>query len=273
MKSAEKENLARRALLEPIVRQAGDHLLASFEKLPDADVRHKGRLDLVTRLDLEAQAIVLEGLSAAFPDEEVMAEEAADAGTGLEKGRVWIVDPLDGTTNYVHGQPPFAVSVGCTRDGAPELGMVYAPYLHEMFWGATGCGAFLNGRRLKVSHRDALDDALLATGFAYDIRTHPHDNLREWAHLSKRSRGLRRGGAASLDLAYVAAGRLDGYWEFRLKPWDLAAGAVLVREAGGTITDPRGGNDFLAGDVVASNSRLHARLLQELDAAAGPGRS
>jgi myo-inositol-1(or 4)-monophosphatase len=151
----------------------------------------------------------------------------------LDHGRVWIVDPLDGTTNYVHGQPPFAVSVACSRDGVLELGMVYAPYLREMFWGATGCGAFLNERRLKVSHRDDLDAALLATGFAYDIRTHPHDNLREWAHLAKRSRGLRRGGAASLDLAYVAAGRLDGYWEFRLKPWDLAAGAVLVREAGG----------------------------------------
>jgi myo-inositol-1(or 4)-monophosphatase len=148
--------------------------------------------------------------------------------------------------------------------------MVYAPYLKEMFWGAKDCGAFLNDRRLAVSHRDDLDTALLATGFAYDIRTNPHDNLREWAHMAKRSRGLRRGGAASLDLAYVAAGRLDGYWEFRLKPWDLAAGAVLVAEAGGTITDPKGGPDFLAGDVVASNSRLHARLLRELVVAGAP---
>jgi myo-inositol-1(or 4)-monophosphatase len=125
----------------------------------------------------------------------------------------------------------------------------------------------LNDRRLTVSHRDDLDTALLATGFAYDIRTNPHDNLKEWAHLARRCRGLRRGGAASLDLAYVAAGRLDGYWEFRLQPWDLAAGVLLVLEAGGTVTDPGGGADFLAGDVVATNSRLHARLLEELVAA------
>jgi myo-inositol-1(or 4)-monophosphatase len=250
------------------VRRAGEHLLASFERLPETDVHHKGRVDLVTRLDVEAQAIVVEGLAAAFPDETIWAEEAAPEG-GIPAGPVWFVDPLDGTTNYVHGQPPFAVSVGRAGDTGLEIGMVYAPYLHELFWGVAGCGAWLNDRRLSVSHRDALEHSLLATGFAYDVATHPRDNLREWAHLARRCRGLRRAGAASLDLAYVAAGRLDGYWEFRLRPWDLAAGALLVCEAGGRVSEPAGGAGFLqSGDVVATNGRLHALVCAELAAAA-----
>jgi len=257
---------AIRARLEPIVRRAGDHLLASFEHLADADVHHKGTVDLVTRLDIEAQAIVLAGLGAAFPGEAIIAEEDATATHALPDV-AWLVDPLDGTTNFVHGQPPFAVSVARVRHGQLEAGMVYAPYLREMFFGAAGCGAWLGARRLAVSRRDVLDDALYASGFAYDVRTNPHNNLPEWGHFAVRCRGLRRGGAAALDLAYVAAGRLDGYWEFRLKPWDLAAGALLVLEAGGRVTDPGGGSNWLeTGDLVATNGVLHARTLAELGA-------
>ncbi len=261
-----------RARLEPIVRQAGDHLLASFEHLADADVHYKGKVDLVTRLDVEAQAIVLAGLRKAFPGEAIIAEEDATV-PGRLPDVAWLVDPLDGTTNFVHGQPPFAVSVGRVRHGVLEAGMVFAPYLGEMFFAAAGCGAWLGTRRLAVSRRDVLDEALFASGFAYDVRTNPHNNLREWGHFAVRCRGLRRGGAASLDLAYVAAGRLDGYWEFRLKPWDLAAGALLVLEAGGRVTDPAGGPDWLAvGDLVATNGVLHARTLAELGAVrAGDG--
>lgn len=257
---------ALRDALLPIVRRAGDHLLASFEQLASGDVQHKGTIDLVTRLDVEAERIVLAGLAAAFPGEPVLAEESTGLVT-LPPGPVWLVDPLDGTTNYVHGQPPFAVSVARVRDGRPEVGMVYAPYLGELFWGAAGCGAYLGERRLRVSARADLDGALLASGFPYDVRTNPANNLAEWAHFALRCRGLRRGGAAALDLAYVAAGRLDGYWEFRLKPWDLAAGALLVLEAGGAVTDLCGGAGYVAGgDLVAANRHLHARILQELAA-------
>ena len=258
-----------RLRLEPLVRRAGDHLLRSFERLSDADVDRKGVVDLVTRLDVEAQGILLEGLAREFPGEAVLAEEGPAAPPRRE-GPVWLVDPLDGTTNFVHGQPAFAVSVARARDGELELGMIYAPYLREFFWGAAGCGAVLGERALAVSRRGDLDAALLATGFPYDLRTNPHNNLREWSHLAVRCRGLRRAGAASLDLAYVAAGRYDAFWEFRLRPWDLAAGALLVREAGGRVTDPAGGSDFLwQGDLVASNGLLHGRLLEELSKADG----
>jgi myo-inositol-1(or 4)-monophosphatase len=263
-----------RAVLEAIARRAGEHLLASFERLPDADVRHKGAVDLVTRLDVEAQALVLEGLAREFPGERVVAEEDEAAGSA-DQGVVWLVDPLDGTTNFVHGQPPFAVSIARARDGVLEAGVVYAPYLREMFFAACGHGAFLGARRLHVSGRAELDHALLATGFPYDIRSNPRNNLREFAHLAVRCRGVRRGGAASLDLAYVAAGRLDGYWEFRLKPWDLAAGVLLVQEAGGRVSDPAGGADWLrSGDVVATNGPLQEPLraaLGQAGAGAEPG--
>ena len=235
---------AIRAALEPIVRTAGDHLLASFERMPAEDVKRKGIVDLVTRLDVEAQALVCDGLRGAFPGEPIVAEES-DAAEPVRQGPVWLVDPLDGTTNFVHGLPPFAVSVARACDDQVEVGMIYAPYLRELFWGAVGAGAWLGSRRLRVSSRSVLDDALLATGFPYDIRTHGRNNLREWAHMAVRARGLRRAGSAALDLAYVAAGRLDGFWEYRLRPWDVAAGALLVQEAGGRVEGILGAPDWL----------------------------
>jgi myo-inositol-1(or 4)-monophosphatase len=258
---------AIRRHLEPLVRRAGDHLLASFERVAGADVHLKGRVDLVTRLDLESQAMLLAGLEAAFPGETIVAEEGSRQATA--GARVWYVDPLDGTTNFVHGQPAFAVAVGRVTEGEPDVAAIYAPYLREFFWGVSGCGAWLGERRLQVSDRGDLNDALLATGFPYDIRVNPHNNLREWAHLAVRCRGLRRAGAAALDLAYVAAGRFDGFWEFRLQPWDLAGGALLVREAGGRISTPDGGDAVLdRGDIVATNGWLHAALCDELARAA-----
>ena len=251
--------------VESIVANASAHLLASFETLSHTDVEHKGAIDLVTRLDREAQEIVQTGLQKAFPGEAIVAEE--DDATRPEGNEVvWLVDPLDGTTNFVHGLPIFAVSVARVRDGALELGVVEAPCLRERYGAVAGQGAFRNGQRLQVSTRsDDLGGALLATGFPYDIRSHPTNNLAEWSHLAVRSRGLRRCGAAALDLAWVAAGRFEGFWEYRLQPWDLAAGALLIQEAGGVVTDMRGGSDFLwTGSLVAGAPPIHKALLQEL---------
>jgi myo-inositol-1(or 4)-monophosphatase len=255
---------AARARIEPLVRHAGDHLLRSFEHLSDDDVHHKGSIDLVTRLDVEAQSILVEGVGRAFPEDGVIAEEALPAE--VEAGRrIWYVDPLDGTTNFVHGQPVFAVSVAPRTGARVEIGCLRA-VPDEFFWAAAGAGAWLGERRLRVSRRSPLGGALVATGFPYDLRTNPHNNLAEWASLARRCRGLRRLGAASLDLAYVAAGRFDGYWEFRLQPWDLAAGALLVLEAGGRVTDPAAGPRWLEGDLVATNGLVHDELVRALEA-------
>lgn len=257
-----------RAIVEPIVRRAGEHLLGAFEALDETDVERKATsIDLVTRLDVESQALLVDGLRAAFPHDTILAEEGAGARQPVP-GRVWLIDPLDGTTNFVHGVPIFAVSVALVQEGVLDAGAVFAPYLDEFFWSAAGEGAWLGARRLRVSACAELTDALLASGFPYDIRSNAHNNLAEWSHLATRCRGLRRCGAAALDLAWLAAGRFDGYWEYRLAPWDLAAGALMVREAGGFLSNPEGGAEFLwNGDLVAANRRLHAQLLQELQAA------
>lgn len=268
--SAGTQAVRLRDAIEPIVRRAGKHLLAAFETLDTREVEHKKTsIDLVTRLDRESQTLLVDALRAAFPEDTIVAEEG-EANRAPREGRIWLVDPLDGTTNFVHGVPVFAVSVALVDDGRLQAGAVYAPYLHEFFWAATGQGAWLGERRLAVSDCGDLADALLASGFPYDIRTNRHNNLAEWSHMATRCRGLRRCGAASLDLAWVAAGRLDGYWEFRLAPWDLAAGALLVREAGGVLSAPDGGAEFLwRGDLVAANVGLHAHLLRELHRACG----
>lgn len=263
--SAESARL--QSVLAALVRRAGAHLDAAFEKVAASDVRHKGNvIDLVTRLDLESQEILAAELQRHFPGEPILAEEGA-VSRSPPAGSLWLVDPLDGTTNFVHGIPLFAVSVARVCSGQLDCGVVYVPRLGELYWGARGGGAFRNEERLRVSPRRTLDEALLATGFPYDIRSHARTNLPEWSHLATRCRGLRRCGAAAIDLAWVAAGRFDGFWEYRLGPWDLAAGALLVREAGGCLSAPDGGESFLwSGDVVATNGHLHAALLAELAA-------
>ncbi len=257
-----------RAGLEPIVRRAGALLLSSWATLDRAAVERKSSsLDLVTEVDRESQALLQAELQRTFPGETIVAEEGSDAHA-RRGGRIWLVDPLDGTTNFVHGLPLFCVSVARLQDGVLECGMIYVPRLDELYWSARGAGAYRGHQRLTVSKQQELDDALLCTGFPYDIRTHPDNNLREWSHLATRCRGLRRTGSAALDLAWVAAGHYDGFWEYRLGAWDLAAGSLMVREAGGCLTDPRGGEEFpWHGDVVATNGTLHAQLLHELQQA------
>ncbi len=219
--------------------------------------------NLVTEMDARAEALVVEALAKAFPDDAVLAEEAG--ATAGRSARRWIVDPLDGTTNYAHGVPLFAVSIALERAGRVVLGVVYDPCHDELYVAERGEGATLNDRPLRVSETATIDESLLATGFPYDIRETADTNLREYGAFSLRARAVRRLGSAVLYLAWVAAGRFDGYWELTLGTWDVAAGALLVEEAGGRVTDLGGGPlDLARPAVVASNGRIHDAMLSLL---------
>ena len=222
--------------VEAVVR-AGRLQLAKFGT--GVRVDKKGAIDLVTEVDVEVERMFRALVAGRFPDHDVLAEEL---GAGHNRGarHRWVFDPLDGTTNFAHGYPRFAVSIGVEHEGEPAVGVVYDPLLDECYHARAGGGAFRNGRPIGVSRETAFDRALLATGFAYDKREND-DNLTEFRAVLKSARELRRDGSASLDLCYVACGRLDGYWEHKLKPWDVAAGGLIVREAGGRVTDRSGG--------------------------------
>lgn len=226
-------------------------------------VQKKGEIDLVTEVDRACEAAILGLLRQRFPDHDIVTEE-----TDLERRGtrcVWFVDPLDGTTNYFHGYPFFCASVAFVVDGAVEAGAVYDPIKEELFTAERGGGAYLNGRRLRVSQRSALLESLLVTGFPYDLRENLEHNLRLFNRFMAEARAIRRDGAAALDLAYLAAGRIDGFWEERLKPWDVLAGVVLVEEAGGRATRFDGAPPGLVADeFVASNGALHEAMLAVL---------
>ncbi|MCW8139797.1 MAG: inositol monophosphatase [Planctomycetota bacterium] len=232
----------------------------------------KGPRELVTPVDLACEELVVGRIQQAYPDHGYFAEEGHARAGALR----WIVDPLDGTTNYAQRLPLFAVSIGLEEVGhGLVLGVVLAPYLDELFYARRGGGAFLvrggaAPRRLEVSRTERLGDAVLSTGFAYVQNETSNHNLDNWVHLSRTTRALRRGGSAAIDLAYVADGRFDGFWEMHLKAYDVAAGAVLIREAGGRVTDMFGGEDWLEGQsLIATNGRVHdevARSLQPVQA-------
>jgi myo-inositol-1(or 4)-monophosphatase len=248
-----------------LARGAGEILRGGLGR---AAVEHKSPLELVTEFDRASERFIVDGVSAAFPGDGLLAEE----GSRREGGAwCWYIDPLDGTTNFAHGLPHFAISIAGEREGTLEFGVVYDPMRGELFRAERGAGAYLNDRRLQVSAASALGQSLLVTGFPYDLRENPHNNLDLFAHMARQSLGVRRFGAAALDLAYVAAGRFDAYWELRLSPWDLAAGIVLVREAGGAVSRVDGGPDILSPppSIAASNGRLHVDLLEALRAGRG----
>ncbi|MDF1551705.1 MAG: inositol monophosphatase family protein [Deferrisomatales bacterium] len=224
-------------------------------------VRHKGAVDLVTEVDLACEEEIREVLARRAPGTAMLGEETGSSGRGADR---WVVDPLDGTTNFAHGYPAFCVSIAWEQAGETVLGVVYDPTRDELFQAERGLGARRNGAGIRVSPTTVLADAILATGFPYDRATNPR-NYDEFRHLTQRTQGVRRSGSAALDLAYVACGRLDGFWEPGLQPWDVAAGCLLITEAGGTVSG-HGGGRFTPydGDVAASNGPLHPALLEAL---------
>ena len=258
---------ALRELAVEGARRAGAYLRSKVGS--GMRVERKGSqdsIDLVTEADRAAEAIVIEVIRKARPGDAVLAEErGGEAGAGGSDRVRWIIDPLDGTTNFAHSLAFFAVSVGVEVEGVLAAGAVHVPMLDETFAAARGGGATLNGRPIAVSQVDNLGDAFVATGFPYDIRVNPENNLDHFARFATRTLALRRPGAASIDLAYVACGRFDGFWELRLAPWDVAAGALLIQEAGGRITNHDGTPLHLgSAGVCASNGRIHAAMLAVL---------
>ncbi|MDD5426273.1 MAG: inositol monophosphatase family protein [candidate division Zixibacteria bacterium] len=226
-------------------------------------VRFKGRIDPVTDADLKSEKSIIASIDRYYPRHEILTEESGSGG-GKSPYR-WIIDPLDGTVNYSHAFPVYGVSVALEYKGEIVLGAVYDPQLNEMFWARKGAGAFLNGKKIHVSPQNNLQRALLATGFAYDISTARRNNLGLFARLAKKAEGIRRLGSAALDLCWLAAGRLDGFWELKLHPWDTAAAKIIVEEAGGKITRFKGEKySIFDKEILATNGKLHPAMKKVL---------
>lgn len=243
-------------------RRAGQIINRAALEIDNLQVNRKGQSDYVTQVDRAAEDAIKEILMEAYPSHSILAEESGSTGADNAEFQ-WIIDPLDGTTNFIHGFPQYAVSIALTQNGQLVHGVTYDPMRNELFTASKGRGAFLNDRRIRVSRRDRLADSLIGTGFPYRVFDRVDNYMGAFKELTEKTAGMRRPGAASLDLAYVAAGRLDGFWEFGLAPWDMAAGTLMILEAGGFVTDLNGDGDFLkTGDVVAGAPKVHNPLLQ-----------
>ena len=251
-----------------LARRAGGLILEG--QRTSLQVSRKGPTDLVTDYDLKSEQMLVKEILKAYPEDRILAEEgtntdsasAAQGQTG-DAEHLWLIDPIDGTTNYAHGVPFYSVSIGLMAGDRILAGVVYDPSRDELFHASEGGGAWLGDQPLKVSETRVLEDSLLVTGFPYDLRTNPDNNLDHYSAFALRSRAVRRLGSAALELAYVAAGRFEGYWELRLNPWDWAAGVLLTREAGGVVTTFSGDDKVLDGDetLLATNGRIHEEMM------------
>ena len=249
-------------------RKAARGLIRDFGELGELQVSKKGAADFVSAADLKAEQTLFEELAKARPGYSFLGEERGLI-EGTDKTHTWIVDPLDGTTNFLHAIPHFAVNIALRREGAVVAGVTFNPIANELFWAERGKGAFVNDKRLRVAARTRLDEAVLATGIPFLGHGQHARFLKELHQISQKVAGVRRFGSAALDLAFVAAGRFDGYWERDLGPWDLAAGTLLVTEAGGKVTGADGGDEAVdTGAVCAANLDLHPLVLERLRAAA-----
>ena len=241
-------------------RTASKIILQFMDRVDSLDIRDKNINDLVTKVDCLAEQEIINIIQKSYPEHTIMAEES-----GLVEGNeyCWIIDPLDGSTNYIHGFPHYAISIAVKKNNTLEASLVYDPVRQELFTAARGHGAYLNDRRIRVTHCKKLELALIGTGFPFKNKQHIKPYLNTFESVFSRVRGIRRAGAATLDLAYVAAGRLDGFWEASLKEWDMAAGVLLIKEAGGISTDFHGeDNHLFSGDIIAGSPKIQGGLLE-----------
>ena len=246
---------------EKVARKAGKLLKENFDV--SRKVHYKGTVDLVTNFDRQSQGLICQELSSRFPGHDFLAEEGINEQRGSEY--CWIIDPLDGTTNYAHHFPVFSVSIALEYRKEIILGVVYDPMRDEMFSAFKGGGAFLNGKKVKVSSINVLNQSLLATGFPYDIRETEVNNIDHFSNFALRTQAVRRCGSAALDLCYVGCSRFDGFWELKLHPWDVAAGSLIVQEAGGVVSDFKNGSLNIFGtEVLASNGKIHEEMINVL---------
>ena len=256
------DNRAAKTKAIEAATRAGEYIkqrLGNFERID-----YKSAFNLVTDVDKGSEELILSILRTAFPQDNILAEEGG--GAAKSGGRRWLIDPLDGTTNFAHSYPFFSVSIGLEIDGILEVGVVFNPISGELFSAERGGGAFLNDKRIHVSDVPALDKSLLATGFPPDTAKAFNRNIESFSALTDMTHGVRRDGSAALDLCFVASGRLDGFWEFKLAPWDLGAGVLIVTESGGTVTNLTGGQfDISTGHVLASNGKIHSDIVKVLD--------
>jgi myo-inositol-1(or 4)-monophosphatase len=243
-------------------RRAGDLIVKSLSRLDSLKIDTKGRNDFVTDIDRKAEAEIIATVRRSHPDHAFLAEEGGRTG---ESEYLWIIDPLDGTTNFLHGFPTFAVSIAVQHRGRLQHAVVYDPMRQEFFTASRGDGAQLEGKKIRVSSQRTLEGALISTGFPYRMQAaHVDDYLAILKVIMNAAAGVRRPGAASLDLAYVAAGRIDGFWEFGLAPWDTAAGTLLIQEAGGRVGTPTGVEYALGPNIVAGNPKVYQALLEAI---------
>lgn len=242
--------------------QAGEILRAGYGERHQ--ISYKGVIDIVTEVDHRSEAYLIGEIKGKYPSHRIFTEEMGElVGSDC---CIWYIDPLDGTVNYAHGIPIFAVSIAYAEGGQVRLGVVYEPMRDECFSAEFGKGAWLNGKPIRVSENTDLDHALLVTGFAYDVHTNPDNNLDLFNHFTLHSRGVRRLGSAAVDLGYVATGRFDGYWEKKLESYDIAAGGLIASEAGAQVTNIAGGKDYISAPVsiLAANPAIHGKMLAEL---------
>lgn len=246
-------------------RKAGSIITRASSEIDRLTVRRKQHNDFVSEVDHAAEEAIIRTLREAYPAHAFLGEEGGASSPAGGSEYLWIIDPLDGTTNFLHGFPQYCVSIALKHKGVLQQAVVYDPSRNELFTATRGAGAFLNDRRIRVSATDKFEDSLIGTGFPFREFAHFDDYLRMFAAVTRRVAGVRRPGAAALDLAWVAAGRMDGFWEMGLSPWDMAGGALLVREAGGMVSDFEAGEGFLeSGRIVAANPKVFSTLLEAI---------
>ncbi len=251
---------------ERAAREAGQYILSNLGKTKQISFKSK-ESNLVTEVDKKSEEIIIETLLKDFPDYDILAEESGTSSTKNSE-YMWVIDPLDGTTNFAHGLPIFSVSIGLIKGSEVIAGVVYDPTRDQMFVAGKGKGAFLNGKKLSVSKTKDIKKSLLVTGFPYNVEENPDFCFERFVVMTKNSRAVRRLGSAALDFAYVAAGIFDGFWEVKLNPWDIAAGLLLVKEAGGKVTNFRGEeSDIFNPQILASNGHIHEKMIELLELA------